>query len=198
MKERGRLGLRIARLVETGAIVVHAGTHIDRLERTDAGWVAWSGTTALPPVDELIGATGFRPDLGLLSEVRLELDAGTQAPAALAPLIDPNLHSCGTVRPHGEAELRHPEAGFYIAGMKSYGRAPTFLLATGYEQVRSIAAALAGDWAAAREVHLDLPETGVCSTDPATPAEASGCCTPATSQGSCCAPKPTLTAAAHC
>ena len=48
--------------------------------------------------------------------------------------------------------------------MKSYGRAPTFLLATGYEQVRSIAAALAGDWAAARDVQLDLPETGVCSS----------------------------------
>ena len=48
--------------------------------------------------------------------------------------------------------------------MKSYGRAPTFLLATGYEQVRSIAAALAGDWTAARDVQLDLPETGVCST----------------------------------
>jgi hypothetical protein len=31
-------------------------------------------------------------------------------------------------------------------GMKSYGRAPTFLLATGYEQVRSVVAALVGDW----------------------------------------------------
>lgn len=50
--------------------------------------------------------------------------------------------------------------------MKSYGRAPTFLLATGYEQVRSIAAALAGDAAAAADVQLDLPETGVCSSAP--------------------------------
>jgi hypothetical protein len=49
-------------------------------------------------------------------------------------------------------------------GMKSYGRAPTFLLLTGYEQVRSVAAALAGDWEAARDVQLVLPETGVCST----------------------------------
>ncbi len=47
--------------------------------------------------------------------------------------------------------------------MKCYGRAPTFLLATGYEQVRSVVAALAGDWEAARAVQLDLPETGVCS-----------------------------------
>ena len=50
--------------------------------------------------------------------------------------------------------------------MKSYGRAPTFLLATGYEQVRSIAAALAGDQEAADRVELQLPETGACSATP--------------------------------
>ena len=48
--------------------------------------------------------------------------------------------------------------------MKSYGGAPTFLLATGYEQVRSIFAWLAGDVVAARDVQLTLPATGVCST----------------------------------
>ncbi|NYF16682.1 hypothetical protein HDC37_001507 [Microbacterium sp. AK009] len=63
------------------------------------------------------------------------------------------------------AELRHPEPGFFLAGMKSYGRAPTFLLATGYEQVRSIVAWIAGDMAAATTVALALPATGVCSTD---------------------------------
>src|SRR6185312_9652893 len=108
--------------------------------------------------------TGFRPDLSLLSEVRVDLDPSVESPRALAPLIDPNLHSCGSVPPHGEAELRQPDTGLYIVGMKSYGRAPTFLMATGYEQVRSIAAALAGDWQAARDVQLDLPETGVCSS----------------------------------
>ena len=121
-----------------------------------------------------------------------------EATPALAPLIDPNLHSCGTVRPHGEAELRHPEAGFYIAGMKSYGRAPTFLLATGHEQVRSIAASLAGDIAGARRVELVLPETGVCKTDWAPAAAAASCCTPETPQGVCCAPKPELAATAPC
>jgi hypothetical protein len=46
--------------------------------------------------------------------------------------------------------------------MKSYGRAPTFLALTGYEQVRSVVAELAGDHEAARRVDLVLPETGVC------------------------------------
>ncbi|MFI0372055.1 hypothetical protein ACH35V_29690 [Actinomadura sp. 1N219] len=112
-----------------------------------------------------MAATGFRPDLDMLREVRLDLDPATEAPAKLAPLIDPNFHSCGTVPLHGERNLAHPEAGFYLAVMKSYGRAPTLLMATGYEQVRSIAAALAGDREAADTVQLDLPETGVCSTN---------------------------------
>jgi hypothetical protein len=36
-------------------------------------------------------------------------------------------------------------------------------MATGYEQVRSVAAYLAGDLPAAQDVRLILPETGVCS-----------------------------------
>lgn len=101
----------------------------------------------------------------MLREVRLQLDEIVEAPTRLAPLIDPNLHSCGTVEPHGFAELRHPEHGFFLVGMKSYGRAPTFLLATGYEQVRSVAAWLDGDMRSATAVQLTLPATGVCSTD---------------------------------
>ena len=113
----------------------------------------------------MIATTGFRPDLSLLAELRLDLDDRVEAPRTLAPLIDPNLHSCGSVPPHGVDELSHPDEGVYVVGMKSYGRAPTFLLRTGYEQVRSVVAALAGDWQAARQVELVLPETGVCSLD---------------------------------
>lgn len=117
-------------------------------------------------VDRIVSATGFRPDQAVTGELRVDWDPVLGSTRALAPLIDPNKHSCGTVPPHGEAELRHPEAGYYAAGMKSYGRAPTFLMATGYEQVRSIAAYLDGDLRAAAEVHLELPETGVCSANP--------------------------------
>jgi hypothetical protein len=113
--------------------------------------------------DRVVAATGYRPDHDIAAELRLDLDPVLGSARTLAPLIDPNVHSCGTVRPHGVDELTHPEPGYYAVGVKSYGRAPTFLLATGYEQVRSVVAALAGDWTAARDVHLDLPETGVCS-----------------------------------
>lgn len=168
LAQRGALGAKAQALVEEGAVTALAPFLIDRIDEAD-GALAITGRQEAHAVtlraDRMIVATGFRPDLGFLREIRLALDPAVEATPALAPLIDPNLHSCGTVRPHGEAELRHPEAGFYIAGMKSYGRAPTFLLATGHEQVRSIAAHLAGDTAAARRVELVLPETGVCATD---------------------------------
>ena len=121
----------------------------------------------------MIAATGFRPDLALLRELRLGLDPHRGTPCARA-LIDPNIHSCGTVPPHGVEELKHPEADFFTVGMKSYGRAPTFLMLTGYEQVRSVVAALVGDWEAARNVELVLPETGVCNGPAAS--DAAACC----------------------
>jgi thioredoxin reductase len=168
---RGELGATFARLVRDGRIqvetkfgVTHVSKHSEQL-RIGAG-SACCGRHVI--VDELIVATGFRPDLSFLGELRVSLDSALDCPPLLAPLIDPNEHSCGTVRPHGAYELAHPEPGFYIAGMKAYGRAPTFLLITGYEQVRSIVAEIAGDHEAAARVDLVLPETGVCSRpDPA-------------------------------
>jgi hypothetical protein len=129
-------------------------------------------------VDRIIVTTGFRPNLDMLRELRLDLDPAVEAPRLLAPMIDPNVHSCGTVPPHGVMELMQPERGFFIVGSKSYGRAPTFLMTTGYEQVRSVAAELAGDVKAAREVHLVLPGTGVCSAGNASDQSASSaeCC----------------------
>jgi thioredoxin reductase len=165
---RGQLGSTVNGLVASGQVEQIASFEIDDV-RPDGDQVIVTGRRAGEPfsttVDVIVNATGFRPDLDMLREIRLALDDIVEAPRTLAPLIDPNLHSCGSVAPHGVAELAHPEPNFYIAGMKSYGRAPTFLLLTGYEQVRSIAAELAGDRTAARQVELVLPETGVCSTD---------------------------------
>lgn len=165
LQARGALGRHIRRLVEAGTLHVVTSFKVMELARAEDGIMVAGERTTLGPVDEIIATTGFRPDLSILAELRLGLDPAVESPTALAPLIDPNVHSCGTVPPHGAMELAHPERDFFIAGMKSYGRAPTFLLLTGYEQVRSVAAALAGDWAAARDVQLELPETGVCSLD---------------------------------
>jgi thioredoxin reductase len=176
LAERGRLGSRVAALVERGALTVHLGVAIDRVETSATGVRVSSDQRMLPEVDEIVVATGFRPDLTLLEELRLDLDLATQSPRVLGPMIDPNVHSCGTVRPHGAAELAHPESGVFVVGMKSYGRAPTFLLRTGYEQVRSVVAALAGDWEAARRVEWTLPETGVCSGSAGGGVSSQACC----------------------
>jgi thioredoxin reductase len=162
---RGALGARVRQLVESGAVRL-VSMRIARVRSTEAGLeITGEEGAVLGPVDEIIAATGFRPDLELTRELRLGLDPALEAPSALAPLIDPNVHSCGTVPPHGAEELKHPETGFFTVGMKSYGRAPTFLTLTGYEQVRSVVAAIVEDWESARNVELVLPETGVCPTD---------------------------------
>ncbi len=168
LSARGALGTRMREAVARGLIRIVAPFHACGVRLTDSG-VEVTGDTpdgqVSLTVDEVITATGARPDTTMLRELRLDLDPSVEAARGIAAMIDPNLHSCGTVPPHGEAELRQPEKDFYIVGMKSYGRAPTFLLLTGYEQVRSVVAALAGDWQAARDVRLVLPETGVCSSD---------------------------------
>jgi flavin-dependent dehydrogenase len=162
---RAALGQAVAAMVSAGDVVLHHGVRVEALQRTPEGIVVLHEEGTIGPVDQIVAATGFRPDLAMLREIRLGLDPSVEAPTALAPLIDPNLHSCGTVPPHGERELAHPEPDFYVAGMKSYGRAPTFLMLTGYEQVRSISAAIAGDRAAADRVELVLPETDVCTVN---------------------------------
>ncbi|MET9426170.1 NAD(P)-binding domain-containing protein [Streptomyces sp. NPDC003036] len=180
---RGALGLRAKAAVEAGHASAVTGFRTEAVERDgDRLILVGEDGRRLDPVDEVIVLTGLRPDLSFLTELRLGLDERLQAPTALAPLIDPNVHSCGTVYPHGVRELAHPEKDVYLVGMKSYGRAPTFLAMTGYEQVRSLAAALSGDHEAAERVELTLPETGVCGgaglfDEPNTPeAEAGGGC----------------------
>ena len=201
LSARGELGTTFARLVNAGAIRVETGFHVTHIGLANDHLRIGAGSACCGRhviADELIVSTGFRPDMSHLAELRLGLDAALDCPTALAPLIDPNEHSCGTVRPHGARELAHPEAGFYIAGMKSYGRAPTFLMLTGYEQVRSIIADIAGDKEAARRVELVLPETGVCSREPLS--EASGCyASPTTNEAlSCCTTMPVTKPATCC
>lgn len=189
---RGALGLAVKRAIEDGRLELltsFAATRIEEIAGALKVEACLAGKPCTVEVDRIVVATGFRPNLSFLRELRVELDPVIEAPLKLAPLIDPNLHSCGTVPPHGAVELAHPEPGFYIVGSKSYGRAPTFLMMTGYEQVRSVVAEVVGDHAAAREVRLVLPETGVCQTDAAIGADSAGCCGgPApTAVNACCA-----------
>jgi hypothetical protein len=183
--------------VEAGKIELHTRFGISSLKTLESGVSVEAVDGRTLEADIIVPCTGFRPDLDILRELRLNLDPAVEAPVELGPLIDPEFHSCGTVPPHGAKLLAHPDKDFYIVGMKSYGRAPTFLLATGYEQVRSVAAALAGDQESADTVHLELPETGVCSTDAGTSCDVPATALPvnvsaSSASGCCAAPEPVL------
>lgn len=187
LPERGALGQRARRAVESGAVELVTGfrTAEVRREGEQAVLVGEDGRE-LPAADTVVVLTGFRPDLSFLSELRLDLDPTLEAPRRIAAEIDPNIHSCGSVQATGAADLAQPEPDLYLVGMKSYGRAPTFLALTGYEQVRSVVAALAGDHEAAARVELVLPDTGVCGgagvfDDPES--AGGGCCAPAAAPG---------------
>ncbi|MCE3227148.1 MAG: hypothetical protein K0S32_1699 [Bacteroidetes bacterium] len=168
LEARGALGIKIEQLVNDDKINVYTPFQIEEIRKVknSLSLLGWQNEkfAAIPEIDEIISNTGSRPDFSFLREIRLGINTAIESSEDIAELIDPNIHSCGTVRPHGELELQHPEKDFYIVGSKSYGRAPTFLMATGYEQVRSVVAALDGDLVSARNVELELPETGVCST----------------------------------
>lgn len=163
---RGALGERIKTLVQSGQLTLHTHFPIQELRAGEHGMTVipapTSDQSALHGIDRIIASTGARPDTSLIRELRVELDPALESVKALAPMVDPNEHSCGTVAPHSHRELAQPEPGFYVVGAKSYGRAPTFLMTTGYEQVRSIAAALAGNFSTADKVELKLSATGVC------------------------------------
>ena len=188
LPERGALGQRAKRAVEDGLVELLSGFRTEQISIEDgrAVVIAEDGRR-LSPADRVVVLTGFRPDLSFLSEIRLNLDLRLQAPAKVAEEVDPNIHSCGSIRATGAADLAHPEPGFFIIGAKSYGRAPTFLALTGFEQVRSVVADIVGDHEAAARIELALPDTGVCGGAgdfDAAGAESSG--------GSCCTPDPQL------
>ena len=172
LPERGALGQRVKTLLDAGQIDVLTSCYIQSAQ-LDNGLAIMTADQygkelEIGPFDRIIANTGSRPSFDFLREIRYAFDPASESVPALAPLIDPNIHSCGTVRAHGERELRQPEKDFYIIGAKSYGRAPTFLMATGFEQARSVVAHLSGDHEAAVRVELDLPETGVCNSRPLT------------------------------
>jgi thioredoxin reductase len=208
LQARGQLGMRLKALRNSGGLELHQNFRIRALGEVDGrirvtGEQVEGATPVIEGVDRIVCAAGARPDLALTRELRVRHDPWLESTDALAPLIDPNEHSCGTVRPHGHRELTHPEAGYYAVGAKSYGRAPNFLMATGYEQVRSVVAALVGDMTAADDVQLDLPETGVCNTrlayeDTADEPAGSCCNVPAAAAASCCVPAPSTSGACAC
>lgn len=177
LPERAALGSRARAAIDGGIVDLVTGFRVAEFRRRADGLtvVAEDGRD-VAGVAHVFALTGFRPDTEMLRELRVDLDPALEAVSGIASEIDPNIHSCGSVGATGARELAQPEQGFFIVGAKSYGRAPTFLALTGFEQVRSVAAHLVGDHEAAGRRELVLPDTGVCGGAGDFDGTASSCC----------------------
>ncbi|GMA23275.1 flavoprotein [Luteimicrobium album] len=111
---RGLLGTRLKAAVDARRLTLLVRTAIERLVPGE-DTVRVLGTSRDDVLDlevqAIVDVTGFRPDLDMLREVRLDLDPVVEAPSALAPLIDPNLHSCGTVPRTANGSCATPTTG---------------------------------------------------------------------------------------
>ncbi|WP_326554458.1 flavoprotein [Micromonospora sp. NBC_01813] len=169
---RGAIGTRLRQLIDDGQITLESGFVTHRVTVLPSSRTAATGPAVrlstrdgrAVVADRVVVATGFRADHRIGAELRLDVDPVLGASRGLATLLDPDLPRSWSAPPHGVTELRHPEPGYFVVGIKSYGRASAFLMATGYRQVRQVAAQLAGTTAATRPArcHPTVPvATGV-------------------------------------
>lgn len=120
---RGDLGQRLRQLVEAGGIKLVTSFAATAVREED-GQLTIDGETpdglrSVSSVDQIVVCTGQRPDLTLTRELRVELDPWLESAKALGPMIDPNLHSCGSVPPHGHRELSHPSPASTRSGSRA-------------------------------------------------------------------------------
>ncbi len=89
--------------------------------------------------DQVIVNCGYTPDRALTQELRVHECYETLAPMKLAAALqEAGTGDCTQVPAFGADLLATPEPGFFIVGAKSYGRASSFLLQTGYQQVADV------------------------------------------------------------
>lgn len=97
---RGQLGAALKTLRDNGGLQFISGLRVGEVRRDGAAGITVRGLDGdgrpltVTGIDQIVCATGQRPDLGITSELRLALDAGLESAAALGPLIDPRSSCC--------------------------------------------------------------------------------------------------------
>eukprot|EP00930_Biecheleria_cincta_P018128 TRINITY_DN14223_c0_g2_i2.p1 TRINITY_DN14223_c0_g2~~TRINITY_DN14223_c0_g2_i2.p1 ORF type:complete len:433 (+),score=85.39 TRINITY_DN14223_c0_g2_i2:76-1374(+) len=90
-------------------------------------------------VDFLVSNCGFRPDASLYQELQIHQCYASEGPMKLAAALlsaeAAGSADCLAQVAPGAETLRNPEPGFFILGMKSYGRGSKFIMKIGHEQI---------------------------------------------------------------
>jgi hypothetical protein len=119
-----------------GVAVQSFGTANDKLK---LGIQIEAKETKEMELDYLVSNCGYRPDADIYQELQVHQCYASEGPMKLAAAMMAASGSASAdclqqVAP-GADTLRNPEPGFYILGMKSYGRGSKFIMKIGHEQV---------------------------------------------------------------
>ncbi|GMH68759.1 hypothetical protein TrST_g4411 [Triparma strigata] len=154
LPQRDNLSVLAHTLLQNGGSnnlkLTHLQSEILSLSKSPDQWTVGltSRTTPTVTCSTIIGATGFRPDTSIYSELQVHTCYASEGPMKLAGYLLSQSGGGGgdclsQVSP-GPELLRNPEEDFYVAGMKSYGRGSAFLIRIGLEQVDMIMGLLQG------------------------------------------------------
>ncbi len=142
LPERSRLAAKSNRLVQEGRVTLHRAASIESIANLNGALpvrIATPNDEYSLVIDEIIVATGFRPDLMLARELQVQTCWATEGTYPLAAsLLGEAGADCLKTPAFGAEMLMHPEPNYFTLGMKSYGRAPNFLLRTGHEQIETV------------------------------------------------------------
>lgn len=127
-----RLEGNIQTLLKHQKVHLHSNFSINSINSTNGKIELHAESDArLQDIDKIIVNAGAFPDYSMLSNIDLDLDHSFLCARSLAPKIDPKLHSCSSTSYVFKDTLLSP-LPYFVVGMKSFGIASNFLLASGY------------------------------------------------------------------
>jgi hypothetical protein len=142
--ERARLAAEAQTLASgaSPAVEVRKGYAVEELSRPNGKIEAVLRNDAgseRVSVDRVLSLTGFVGDHELYRQLQIHECYATCGPINLsAALLGAAGGDCLTQTSHGADTLKNPEPGFFILGIKSYGRNNTFLMRVGWDQVSEV------------------------------------------------------------
>jgi len=118
--------------------VEHYGkTSLQQVKKAGEVWTVCTSDGVSVECDEIVSCTGYRPDSLLFEELQVHQCYATEGPMKLAAALmaaGGGGGDCLAQVAPGPETLTTPEKGFFILGMKSYGRGSAFLLKIGNDQ----------------------------------------------------------------